>query len=106
MSRFTRFKLKLENNIAKWYSEGEITIEEIKQYRDEAELMWLNKFRALTNKADFDDNSSIDILNYLREQNLSIDGQRLGIELSNGEFYYLSDIPKIGWKKDWKKHTK
>jgi hypothetical protein len=106
MAQFTRFKLKLENNIAKWYTEGEITTEEINHYRDEAELKWFNKFRTLTNKADFDDNSSLDIINFLREQNLSIDGQRLGIELSNGEFYYLSDIPKIGWKKDWIKHKK
>lgn len=106
MAQFTRFKLKLENNIAKWYTEGEITIEEINSYRNEAILKWTNKFRALSNKADFDDNSSLDIINYLREEDLSIDGQKLGTELSNGEFYYLSDIPKIGWKKDWTKHKK
>jgi hypothetical protein len=106
MALFTCFKLKLENNIAKWYTEGEITIEEIDSYRNEAILKWSNKFRALTNKADFDDNSSLDIINYLREENLSIDGQKLGTELSNGEFYYLSDIPKIGWRKDWSKHKK
>ncbi|MDW5290914.1 hypothetical protein [Formosa sp. PL04] len=106
MAKFTRFKLKLENNIAKWYTEGEITIEEIKHYRDEAELKWSNKFRALTNKSDFNDDSSLDIINYLREENLKIDGQELGTELSNGEFYYLSDIPQIGWKKDWEKHKK
>jgi hypothetical protein len=106
MAQFTRFKLKLENNISNWYTEGEITIEEIDSYRNEAILKWHNKFRALVNKPDFDDNSSLDILNYLREENLSIDGQSLGTELSNGEFYYLSDIPKIGWKKDWMKHKK
>lgn len=106
MAQFTRFKLKLENNIAKWYTEGEITIEEIDSYRDQAKLKWLNKFRALSNKTDFDDNDSLDIINYLREEDLSLDGQKLGTELSNGEFYYLSDIPKIGWKKDWKKHKK
>ncbi|WP_282072229.1 hypothetical protein [Polaribacter atrinae] len=106
MAQFTRFKLKLENNITKWYTEGEITIEEIDRYRDEAILKWSNKFRALTNKSDFNDNSSLDIINYLREENLRIDGQELGTELSNGEFYYLSDIPKIGWKKDWEKHIK
>lgn len=106
MAQFTRFKLKLENNITKWYTEGEITIEEIDSYRDEAILKWSNKFRALTNKSDFNDNSSLDIINHLREENLRIDGQELGTELSNGEFYYLSDIPKIGWKKDWEKHIK
>lgn len=106
MAQFTRFKLKLENNIAKWYTEGEITIEEIDNYRNEAILKWSNKFRALTNKLDFNNDSSLDIVNHLREENLRIDGQELGIELSNGEFYYLSDIPKIGWKKDWTKHKK
>ncbi|WP_417800027.1 hypothetical protein [Tenacibaculum sp.] len=106
MAQFTRFKLKLENNIAKWYTEGEITIEEIDNYRNEAILKWSNKFRALTNKSGFNNDSSLDIINHLREENLRIDGQELGTELSNGEFYYLSDIPKIGWKKDWKKHKK
>lgn len=106
MAQFTRFKLKLENNITKWHTEGEITIEEIDSYRDEAILKWHNKFRALSNKSDFNNDSSLDIVNYLREQILRIDGQELGTELSNGEFYYLSDIPKIGWKKDWEKHKK
>jgi hypothetical protein len=50
MAKFTRFKLNLENNIAHWYKEGEITIEEIKSYRDEAKLKWFNKFRALSRK--------------------------------------------------------
>ncbi|QXP79207.1 MULTISPECIES: hypothetical protein [Winogradskyella] len=106
IAKYTRFKLKIENNIAEWLTEGLITIEEIKHYRDEAELKWSNKFRALTNKSDFNDDSSLDIINFLREENLKIDGQELGTELSNGEFYYLSDIPKIGWKKDWTKHKR
>lgn len=104
MAQFTRFKLKLENNITKWYTEGEITIEEIENYRNQAKLKWLNKFRALSNKTDFDDNVSLEIINYLREVDLNLDGQNLGTELSNGEFYYLSDIPEIGWKKDWEKY--
>ncbi|ADY29321.1 hypothetical protein [Cellulophaga lytica] len=106
MAKFTRFKLNLENNIAHWYKEGEITIEEINSYRDEAKLKWFNKFRALTKKSDFNDEFSLDILNHLREVKLKIDGQELSTELSNGEFYYLSDLPEIGWKKDWEKHKK
>ncbi|WP_298326715.1 hypothetical protein [uncultured Dokdonia sp.] len=106
MAKFTRFKLNLENNIAHWYKEGEITIEEINNYRDEAKLKWFNKFRALSKKSDFNNESSLDIINYLREEKLKIDGQELSTELSNGEFYYLSDIPEIGWKKDWEKHKK
>lgn len=104
MAKFTRFKLSLENNIAHWYKEGEITIEEINSYRDEAKLKWFNKFRALSKKSDFNDEFSLDIINYLREEKLKIDGQELSMELSNGEFYYLSDIPEIGWKKDWEKY--
>lgn len=106
MAQFTRYKLMLENNITKWHTEGLITIEEIDSYREEAKLKWLNKFRSLANKSDFDDNGSLDIINHLREENLKIDGQELGIQLSNGEYYYLSDVPEIGWKKDWKKHKK
>jgi len=106
IAQFTRFKLKLENNITEWYTEGEITTEEIDNYRNEAILKWHNKFRRLANKTGLDDNSSQDLINDLRELNLSIDGQILDTELSNGEFYYLSDIPKIGWKNDWEKYKK
>ena len=106
MAQFTGFKMKLENNLANWHIDGLITMEEIDSYRNQAILKWENKFRRLMNKIDSDDNSSHDLLNDLRELNLSIDGQILDTDLSNGEFYYLSDIPKIGWKKDWTKHKK
>jgi hypothetical protein len=105
MTEFTSYKMKLESNLADWHIEGLITIEEIEKYRNNAILKWHNKFRRLSNNG-LDNNSSLDLLNDLRELNLSIDGQILDTELSNGEFYYLSDIPKIGWKIDWEKHTK
>jgi hypothetical protein len=106
IAQFTRFKLKLENNLTNWYTEGEITTEEINNYRDDAILQWENKFNRLTKKTTFNDENSQEIIDDLREQKLIIDGQTLDTELSNGEFYYLSDIPTIGWKKDWKKYTK
>lgn len=106
MAQFTRFKLKLENNITKWYTEGEITKEEIDSYRNDAILKWQNKFRRLSKKMDLDESLSLELLNDMRELNLSIDGQMLDTELSNGEFYYLSNSPKIGWKNDWEKYKK
>jgi hypothetical protein len=106
MAQFTSFKMKLESNLAHWHIEGLITIEEINKYRDNAILKWQNKFRRLANQNGLDDTSSLDLINDLRELNLSIDGQILDAELSNGEFYYLSNIPKIGWKKDWEKYKK
>ncbi|MCD8453586.1 hypothetical protein LNJ08_04205 [Tenacibaculum finnmarkense genomovar ulcerans] len=103
MARFTGFKMKLESNLIDWHIKGLITTDEIKNYRDDAILQWQNKFNRLTRKTNF---NSLDLIDDLREIKLSIDGQILDISLSNGEFYYLSDIPDIGWKKDWLKHKK
>ncbi|MCD8433857.1 hypothetical protein LNJ03_00890 [Tenacibaculum dicentrarchi] len=103
MARFTGFKMKLESNLTRWHIEGLITKDEIKNYRDDAILQWQNKFKRLTRRTNF---NSLDLIDDLREIKLSIAGEILDISLSNGEFYYLSDIPNIGWKKDWIKYKK
>ena len=42
-----------------------------------------------------------DLVAFLRRENLTINGKSLGVELSNGHYYALSDSPKIGWHLDW-----
>lgn len=45
----------------------------------------------------------IELVDYIREQDLSIQGfSSLGIEFSNGHYYALSDNLEIGWHFDWK----
>ena len=44
---------------------------------------------------------ALSIVDTLRKERLSISSLQLDTQHSNGEFYYLSDNLKIGWRKDW-----
>ena len=42
----------------------------------------------------------------MRDVQLSMSGQDFGVEFSNGEYYRQSDIPEIGWLKNWEQKYK
>jgi hypothetical protein len=44
------------------------------------------------------------VLDSIRESKLTIAEQQLDTDMSNGTFYDLSDVPDIGWRKDWEKY--
>ena len=104
---FTRFKLKLQNNIDNWVKNGEITEEEVDRFKKDAIDQWSNKFRqafrGVTAEADFN-LAGIDVLDSIRDKKLIILEQLLDTDLSNGLFYDLSEIPEIGWRKYWEKY--
>lgn len=101
---FTRFKLKMKNNIDIWLQEGELTSNEIKALETDAINKWKNEFRKAyrdnVNEKDINKNAQ-SILDAVRSKELELASQKLDSEMSNGEFYYLSDIPNIGWRNDW-----
>ena len=107
ITEFTLFKLKLRNNLENWLHEGEITSEEIDRFKKDCILQWKTKhksaFRTASNDTEFN-NAAHSILDAMRERELSIAGQQLGTDMSHGTFYSLSDIPQIGWLKDWEKY--
>ena len=107
--RFTRFKLKLQNNIDIWLKAGEITNIEVDKFKNEAINQWRNKhkktFRKITKKSGYNE-AGLKVLDLLRENRLTIASQYLDTDLSNGTFYDLSDSPCIGWRKDWEKYKK
>lgn len=107
ITEFTLFKLKLRNNLENWLHEGEITSEEIDRFKKDCILQWKTKHKSAFRDARSDEEfnrAALSILDAMRDRELSIAGQTLGTDMSHGTFYSLSDIPKIGWQKNWEKY--
>ncbi len=109
IAEFTRFKFKLQNNLSKWFQDGEITNNEIEAFENEAITQWKNEFRPKYRGKIEDskiDRLALKILDEIRKRKLSISQQELETDMSNGVFYSLSDRPVIGWRKDWESKYK
>lgn len=103
MSDYTRYMLTAKTNLLRWQSDGELTSEEVVKFNGEAKMRWQNRFRAIHRGTDENDGitSALKVLDEMRMEKLVLGSQNLGTEFSNGEYYYLSDIPEIGWLVDW-----
>lgn len=101
IARYTLRMLVVESTLEYWAQQGDLTPEEIDCFKAEAKLHWENKFRSVYRSGNVDSSSALAVLDSMREVQLSIGDQSLGIEFSNGKYYWLSDIPEIGWLKDW-----
>lgn len=109
IAEFTRFKLKLQNNIDAWFQDGEITHDEIRRFKKDAIDQWKNKhrssFRGISEESEYN-KLGLTVLDSIRERKLLIADQTLDTDMCNGTFYDLSDAPDIGWRKDWEKYKK
>ncbi len=112
ISEYTTYKMLIENNLKLWRQNGELTHEQKENFDKNSILKWKNCFRMFHEEEDNENESNDELirknnkaarkcLNKVRELELSIDNEYLDTDLSNGEFYYLSDIPKIGWLLGW-----
>lgn len=102
---FTKFKLQIENNIDSWLKEGDLTNEELDVFKSNALTEWKNIFRPYTRGNMTETNIACNALltvDDTRKLKLKISTLDLDSQLSNGEFYYLSDKLELGWRKDWK----
>lgn len=107
VSQFYSFKNRYED-----YKEDCLISEvEDQSFREDALTVWSNNFDYyyddLPEKASETEIASKakDILHAVRGHNLKLT-QPLGISISNGAFYYLSDEGMIGWHRDWEKFFK
>jgi hypothetical protein len=108
MAEYTQFMLMVKISLESWYQKGELTNEEIVQFNKEARLRWRNKFRAKSRqiKSKLPNELALDLLDEIRADRLTINSQQMDTDFSNGEYYYLSDKPEIGWHQDWEKKYK
>jgi len=113
---YTTQMLKALNNFSYWVDEHFVSPTELDNFRENSKLIWDNEFKATYRQIERRLNAGesfesleddikdlgIRLVEYLRRQDLIIDGfPSLGIELSNGHYYALSDELKIGWHYDW-----
>jgi polyhydroxyalkanoate synthesis regulator phasin len=109
ITRLTVFKLKLQNNLDTWLQQGEITSNEVADFKKDAIEQWRNKHKS-SYRGDSDEkehnNTALNVLDSIREKKLTLCQQPMNTSLSNGTFYDLSDSPVIGWRKDWRKYKK
>ncbi|MBF9236607.1 hypothetical protein I2I05_04285 [Hymenobacter sp. BT683] len=114
--KYTSYKLTVFNNLMRWLQEGQITESQWDKFQSESVTIWDNIFKKThrsVRKADLttfttDEFSNLiklaqSCLDEIRNMDLKIRGQQLGIQLSNGQFYHLSDLKKIGWVLYWKR---
>jgi len=106
---FTRFRLKLENNVSEWLQKGELTSDEIENLKSDAINKWKNEFRKVyrgtVGEGEYN-SKGVSVLDSVRKESLEISGLTLKTDMSNGAFYELSNTPRIGWRKDWSKYKK
>ncbi len=114
---YTTQMLKFLNHFTYWSEEENfILLTDIEEFKNNSIQIWINEFtakyrqieRQIKNGSAIEDleddikNLGVDLVDYIRKQDLSIPGfSPLGIEFSNGHYYALSDKLEIGWHFDW-----
>lgn len=117
---FTRLKLLMYNNLMEWEHKGELMADQKKAFVSNCINQWKNTHRSshrqnqknITNGRSIEEleeeikTAGLDCLDQIRKLLLSIEGDLLDSETSNGQFYLLSDELKIGWHIDWENKYK
>ncbi|MFZ2725236.1 MAG: ABC-three component system protein [Methylococcaceae bacterium] len=105
MRDYTHYMLDTRNTLESSIQEGNLTNKEVEEFNKEAKNRWKTKFKSLyrQNKSV---EKALELLDKVREENLSINNQQMGTIFSNGTYYYLSDLPEIGWLSDWENKYK
>ncbi|MDC1513199.1 hypothetical protein N8456_03775 [Porticoccaceae bacterium] len=109
MAMYTRCLLYMVNNFDRWEKDGDISRSQIEDFKREAKARWKNEFdSAYRRKLNEDEilKKALGIFDSIRKEKLELDGQQLPTEMNNGCYYDLSNIPKIGWHKDWESKYK
>ncbi len=101
---YTRKMLTINSNLEYWEREGVITRNERDELDSDVTALWTNEFRNLNRPRPSNDNVeevARKIIYNLRKERLKLSGQDLSLDLSNGQFYRLSNALDIGWHVDW-----
>ncbi len=108
MAEFTRHRLQMENNLNDWHQNGEITSSEIDEFDRETIVRWKNNYREVYRQCENEDvpKKALELVDSLRKEKVFLASDELSTDMSNGQYYRLSDKPVIGWHKDWEKKYK
>ena len=107
LAEFTERFLSIKMQLSDWYQEGKIDYNTLKQFHENAFSLWKNVHKAYhrSTKRDIslDRDNALSCFDEIKQKELRMLSTDLGIPRSNGEFIYLANEEKIGWKYDWKK---
>lgn len=103
--------LSLINLFRFWEKNNLILIKEKNNYFKNAIDLWRIYFKEMKIGIKSDDEkiintAAVKLLISIQKIMMKINSQDLSPELSQGTFYYLSNIPQIGWRIDWKERYK
>lgn len=113
-------KYELNNNLIKWIQDSDITEDDKKAFDKESFDRWAVIFKSVYSKIlrklrtttidTIDQEELIELAStcYYKtlELQLTIDETELTTNMSNGQFYLLSDKPTLGWHFNWKERYK
>jgi hypothetical protein len=117
---YTTHMLQVRNHLSDWTAHNLVLPTEMEEFQRESILKWNNEFRSKYRQIERQINSGIaiesleteiqnlavELVDFMRREDLYVADDTLGIELSNGHYYSLSDKPEIGWHFDWEKRYK
>ncbi|WP_147309515.1 ABC-three component system protein [Cupriavidus taiwanensis] len=101
---YTKYKLRIATYLNQWVHTGDLVLDEVHEFHNEVFARWRNEFRVAfrgCNTADDIIEAALALLTTLRRERFTLGGTEINTTLSNGELYYLSDIERIGWHRDW-----
>ena len=112
---YSRYKYMAANNLARWLQNGDITELDLQAFDSNSVLKWQNIHKRIHRSIikalkEGNDMSALinsisdlakDCLDSIRDVTLHLKEQQLDVDISNGQFYLLSDYPKIGWLYNW-----
>jgi len=106
IASFTSYMLDVRLNLQQWYDDGEITLEQRDNFNKNAIAYWRNVHKQChrnirCNISNQEHSQALNCLDEVRKKELKIVNTELGIDVSNGEFYNLSNEGEIGWLKKW-----
>lgn len=117
--RYTTAMLKTFNSLNDWKDNGDILSTQIIAFDEDAIFIWnrifKDRYRDYKSKINNGEilhdeilikQIAIDCMSEVRREKLKLKNDELNEELSNGQFYILSNEPRIGWHIDWEKKYK
>lgn len=117
---YTTQMLQAINQFSYWIDNNFLLHTDLKEFEKNSIRIWKNefdsKFRQIERKIESSTpmteleedikKLALELFDYIKRHDLTLLENSLGLELSNGHFYSLSDSPEIGWHYDWQKKYK
>jgi hypothetical protein len=105
ITEFTSYMLEIKMSLQDWYDSGEITFEQKERFHKNGVLFWRNIHkqchRNTKKDSSLDNDNALKCLDEVRKKEFKMVNTDLGVDLSNGEFYLLSNHGDIGWLAKW-----